>query len=117
LDKVSNPFDMIYPEDFSAMALSFPGTEQAPHFERMAFRVVKKRIFATLDFKSNTANLMLNLAEQASFSEFVPEGIFPLPNKWGQKGWTTFDLRVVSKEVLQEALLSAYSDIIGPKSK
>ena len=103
---------MIYPEDFSAMALSFPGTESAPHFERTAFRVINKRIFATLDYKSKTANLMLNLPEQASFSEFDHEGIYPVLNKWGQKGWTTFDLRRVSKEVLQEGLLSAYSDVV-----
>ena len=60
---------------------------------------------------------MLNMVEQASFSEFDPVGIYPVPNKWGQKGWTTFDLRRVSKEVLQEGLSSAYADVIGRKPK
>lgn len=108
---------MIHPEDFSAMALSFPGTESAPHFDRTAFKVVNKRIFATLHEKSKTVNLVLPLDEQRAFCEYDPESIYPVPNKWGEKGWTTFDLKSVSKEVLFEALNSAYSDIVKQSRK
>jgi hypothetical protein len=32
---------------------------------------------------------------------------FRLPNKWGEKGATTFELNAVAREVVMEALLSA----------
>lgn len=103
---------MITPESFSKLALSFPGTESAPHFDRTAFKVVKRRIFATLHEKSNSANLALAMNEQRAFCEYDPEAIYPVPNKWGEKGWTTFELAKVSRDVLFEALNSAYSDVI-----
>ena len=108
---------MISSEAFTQLALSFPGTESAPHFDRTAFKVVKKRIFATLHEKSNTANLVLSLDEQRAFCEYDTQAIYPVPNKWGEKGWTTFDLQKISKEVLFEALNSAYSAVVKKKSK
>ncbi len=102
---------MVSLDEFTQMALSFPGTESAPHFDRTAFKVVKRRIFATLDKKNHSANLVLSLTEQKSFCEFDADAIFPVPNKWGEKGWTTFDLKKVSREVLLEGLKSAYSDV------
>ena len=99
-------------DSFSQLALSFPETESAPHFDRTAFKVVKKRIFASFHEKSKTANLALSPEEQRAFCEYDPESIYPVPNKWGEKGWTTFDLQMVSKEVLYEALKSAYSDVL-----
>ena len=108
---------MITLEAFNQLALSFPGTEATPHFDRTAFKVVKKRIFATLHEKSKTANLVLSLDEQKAFCEFDPDAIHPVPNKWGEKGWTAFDLQKVSREVLFEALNSSYSDVINQKRK
>lgn len=35
-------------EQFYQMALSFPGVIEHPHFDRTAFKVRDKRIFATL---------------------------------------------------------------------
>ena len=43
--------------------------------------------------------------------------IYPVPNKWGEKGATTFELNAVAREVVMEALLSAYNEIIKPKTK
>src|SRR5690606_23936874 len=108
---------MITPDSFAKLALSFPETESAPHFDRTAFKVVKKRIFATLHKKSKSANIVLSVEEQRVFCEYNSEGIYPVPNKWREKGWTTFDLTKVSKEVVYEALNSAYSDVIKQKSK
>ncbi|MDR7131353.1 putative DNA-binding protein (MmcQ/YjbR family) [Algoriphagus sp. 4150] len=108
---------MISSESFAQMALSLPGTESAPHFDRTAFKVIKRRIFATFHEKSNSANLALSLEEQSAFCEYEPQAIYPVPNKWGEKGWTTFDLHKVSKEVLSEALTSAYSEITKHTSK
>ncbi|MGK6350527.1 MmcQ/YjbR family DNA-binding protein [Parapedobacter sp. DT-150] len=100
---------MINGDTFAQLALSFPGTEQKPHFDRIGFAVVKKRMFATYLAKGNTANIFLTPDEQAVFCAMGSAGIYPVPNKWGEKGATTFDLNHVEKELVMEALLSAYN--------
>lgn len=100
-------------EAFTDLALAFPGTEAAPHFDRTAFRVVKKRIFATMHEPSQTVNIVLTPGEQAEFCELGGGGIYPVPNKWGEKGWTTFDLRALGTELVQAALETAYSAVLG----
>jgi len=98
-------------ETFAQMALSFPGTEQVPHFDRLGFKVTGKRMFATYLEKDNTANIFLTPKEQALFCK-MDKGIYPVPNKWGEKGATTFELDRVPKNIILEALLSAYNTII-----
>ena len=94
------------------MALSFDGTASAPHFERLGFKVIGKRMFATYLDKDNTANIFLTPKEQALFCQ-MDKGIYPVPNKWGEKGATTFELDRVPQHLVQEALLSAYSAILS----
>lgn len=103
---------MITAKDFEEFALSFPETEKRPHFDRVGYRIVGKRMFATYRAKDHTANVFLSPAEQSLFVEIDPDSIYPVPNKWGDKGATTFDLNVVSAEVLREALWSAYNEIL-----
>ena len=107
---------MITGESFAKMALSFPGTEQVPHFERIGFKVTRRRMFATWLDKDNTGNIFLTPAEQAVFCK-MDKHIYPVPNKWGEKGATTFELSYVPKNIVQEALLSAYNEIIKRKRK
>lgn len=104
---------MINEEAFTEMALSFAGTEQRPHFERTGFRVVGKRMFATYLATDNTANIFLTVPEQALFCVMDPENIHPVPNKWGEKGATTFRLDFVARELVMDALLSAYNHACG----
>jgi len=99
------------------MALSFPHTEQVTHFERIGFKVTGKPMFTTLLEKDHTVNVFLRPEEQSVFCQIDPENIYPVPNKWGEKGATTFKLQSVKKEILMEALLSAYNDIIQTKTK
>lgn len=106
---------MITEELFTELALSFPGTEQKSHFNRTGFGVSGKRLFATYLSKNNTANIFLTPAEQAVFCQMDAAHIYPVSNKWGEKGATTFTLDHVSKEVVQEALLSAYNEVVQPK--
>lgn len=106
---------MITEEAFVNMVLSFPGAEQKPHFERQAFKVIGKRIFATYLPKNNTANVFLSVKEQAVFCEMDKNNIYAVPNKWGDKGATTFDLNHVTKELIMEALLSAYNSVVNTK--
>ena len=95
------------------MALSFPGTEQTPHFDRIGFKVTGKRMFATYLAENNTANIFLTPEEQRVFCKMNAVNIYPVPNKWGEKGATTFVLRKLNKEIIMEALLSAYTDVMN----
>jgi hypothetical protein len=99
-------------EEFHDMALQFAGAETAPHFDRVAFKVVKRRSFATHLESDNTANIFLTPDEQKAFCRMDPANIFPVPNKWGEKGATTFVLDRVDASVVREALLSAYNSIV-----
>ena len=106
---------MITGESFSELALSFPGTEQVPHFERMGFKVTGRRMFATYLPANNTANIFLTTEEQQAFCKTDPKNIFPVPNKWGDKGATTFVLNKLNQGVVLEALSSAYGEIKNRK--
>jgi hypothetical protein len=100
---------------FFKMALSLQGTEQKPHFERTGFAIIGKRMFATYLAANNTANIFLTPKEQTVFCQMDSKNIYPVPNKWGEKGATTFDLDKVKREFVMEALLSAYNQILKPK--
>jgi YjbR len=108
---------MISEKIFIEMALSFPGAEQKPHFERIGFKVTGKRMFATYLAENNTANVFLTPDEQRVFCKINAGNIYPVPNKWGEKGATTFELNKLSKELIMEALLSAYNEVVGSKKK
>lgn len=108
---------MITAVTFSQMALSFPGTEKVAHFDRAGFKVIGRRMFATYLEKDNTANIFLTPAEQSVFCQMDKTNVYPVPNKWGEKGATTFALDSVAREVVMEALLSAYNDVIKTKKR
>ena len=100
------------------MALSFPGAMEAPHFDRVAFKVENKRIFATLHEESGTANLKLLPVDQSVFSRFGNgKVVYPVSNKWGQQGWTTFELDKIPNELMLDALDTAYRDVFQSKEK
>jgi hypothetical protein len=108
---------MITGDVFIDMVLSLPGTMQKPHFERIGFSVIGKRMFATYLAKNNTANIFLTPKEQTLFCKMDIENIYPVPNKWGEKGATTFGLDRVSKDLLYEALVSAFNEVVKEKRK
>jgi predicted DNA-binding protein (MmcQ/YjbR family) len=102
---------------FRKLALSFPETEENAHFDRAAFKVISKRIFATLHEEGQTVNLKLTPTDQSVFCSFGTKAVYAVPNKWGLQGWTTFELKSISKELMQDALNTAYQDVIKPKPK
>src|SRR3954469_11008989 len=108
---------MISGATFTNIALAFPGTETTAHFNRTGFKVTGRRMFATYLPADNTANIFLTPAEQLVFCQMDKENVYPVPNKWGEKGATTFNLNKVEKEILQEALLSAYKAVVSSKQK
>lgn len=107
---------MITAETFASMALSFAGVEQTAHFDRIGFKLIGRRMFATYLERDNTANIFLSPQEQAVFCKIDARNIYPVPNKWGEKGATTFVLDKVSKKIVLEALLSAYNEVMKKKA-
>ena len=107
---------MLSIQTFIDLAMSFPGTEQKPHFDRIAFKVAGRRIFATLHEPTATCNIKLKVVDQETFCAFEGGGIYPVANKWGQQGWTTFELKKVPQELIAEALYTAYSVVVPNKN-
>lgn len=106
-------------KEFHDLALSFHGTEDHPHFDRTAYKVSGKKIFASIHEESQSANLKLSLLDQEVFCQFDKKQIYAVPNKFGLQGWTTFELKKIPRELMQEALHSAYKEAfqITPKKK
>lgn len=102
---------MVTLELFRRLALSFTNVNEQAHFEKPSFRV-GKRIFATYDAKKNQACLKLNEIDQSVFSAFDSSIIFPVPNKWGKQGWTLFSLDKVRADMFNDALTTAYQNVI-----
>jgi hypothetical protein len=105
---------MVSIETVRKLALSFPETDEHPHFERKAFRVNKK-IFATLSEKDQTLNLKLTLIDQSVFCSFDSAVIFPVPGGWGRMGFTTVNMKKVKKAMLKDALTVAYCTVAPKK--
>jgi hypothetical protein len=101
---------------FTSMALSFEGTEAAPHFDRTAFRIAGRRIFATLHGETASANLFLSKTTPDVYCAFDNAFVYPVPNKFGLLGWTTFELNHLPPELVSDALLTAYNGVLqtGP---
>jgi YjbR len=102
-------------DDLRTMALEFPGAETVPHFERIGFKVAKRRMFATYLESDNTANVFLTPQEQKTFCQIDSANIFPVANKWGEKGATTFRIAHLDASIVREALASAYADTLQPR--
>lgn len=96
------------------IALSFDNATEEPHFEKTSFRI-KKKIFASFDAKNNLVCVKLSLIDQASFCSFDKKIIYPVPNKWGQQGWTFIELNLVREETLTDALTTAYQEVSKKK--
>ncbi len=100
---------MVSIDRFRKLALSFPETSEAPHFEKTSFRV-KKKIFATYDAAKNQACIKLSEIDQDVFCTVDKTIIFPVANKWGTQGWTLIDLKKVPVRLFADALRTAYCE-------
>jgi len=105
---------MASPEEFTAIAMSLPGTVSAPHFDRIAFKV--KRTYATLAADGQTANLKFLPEEQEFKCMMAPEVFRVIDNGWGRQGWTTLDIVAASTDDIAAALAMAHVHAVGKKS-
>lgn len=101
--------------DLRRIALSLPGTTEAPHFDRAAFKV--DRIYVTLA-GDGTANFKFTPDEQEFKCQLAPDVFAPIDNAWGRQGWTTATLATASEDDLRAALEMAHAHAVGkPKRK
>lgn len=107
---------MVNIETVKQLALGLPGTDEHPHFDKLAFRVNKK-IFATLDLHNKRVMVKLPLNEQSVYCLADKTVIYPVPGGWGAKGATYIELAKVKKALLKEALEIAYHHTAPAKLK
>jgi hypothetical protein len=102
--------------DLRRIALAMPGTTEAPHFDRAAFRV--DRIYVTLAGDGLSANFKFSPDEQEFKCQLAPEVFSPIDNAWGRQGWTTATLAAATEDDLHAALEMAHTHAVGkPKRK
>ena len=92
-------------------ALSFDAVEEKPHFEKTSFRVNGK-IFMTLDEANAKACIKLSAIDQDVFALIDKAVIYPVPNKWGQQGWTFIELKTVPTAIFKQAITTAYQAVV-----
>ena len=98
--------------DVQRIAMSLEGTTSAPHFDRTAFKVA--RIYATLAPDGLSANLKLTPDEQQLKCLTAPDAFHPVPNAWGERGWTTATLAAMDVADLKAALELAWRHALPP---
>lgn len=100
-------------EQVRDLALAFEGSEEAPHFEIVSYRV-KGKIFLTLNAQAGHATIRLSPADQAMYAEYYPGIVYPVASAWGKHGWTHVALETVQDELLQVLITTSYC-IAAPK--
>lgn len=98
--------------DMRRLALALEGVEEKPHFDRAAFRA--RKTFATLAADELTANFGFSPDEQALKCAVLPDAFAPIPNAWGQRGWTVGTLARLSEADLAAALETAWRHATPP---
>jgi hypothetical protein len=99
---------MVDQETARKIALAQPDAEEFDHFGRPAFRVKKKRIFATLWPNENRMMVKLRPIDQSVFQAFDQSVFYPVPNKWGLNGATFVELSKVREDMLTDAVHTAW---------
>lgn len=102
-------------KDLHRLALALEGTTSAPHFDRTAFKVA--RTYVTLAADSKSANFKFTPDEQQLKCMVAPEAFAPVPNAWGQQGWTTATLSKLKQNELNAALEMAWAHALPKKAK
>lgn len=105
---------MISLSQAASLALTYEEATEAPHFEKRSFRI-KGKIFLTLDSALHRACVKLSPSDQDAFSLMDKTIIYPIPNKWGQQGWTFVELKKVKPVVFKAVLCAAYCHVAPAK--
>lgn len=95
-------------EQARQLARTQPDSEEFDHFGRPAFRIKKKRVFATLWPAENRMMVKLTPIDQSVFHSFDPSIFYPVPNKWGLDGATFVELSKVRDDMLEDVIRTAW---------
>lgn len=99
------------PDDFRALALSFPEAVESAHMNHPDFRVGKK-IFATLGYPNKESGcVMLTPPDQLFFVKEHPSTFALANGAWGRGGATVVNLKKATKPIARKALQSAHAKI------
>lgn len=102
-------------KDLRRLALTLDGTTESPHFNRAAFKAA--RIYMTLAADGRSANFKFTPDEQQLKCTVAPGAFAPVPNAWGQQGWTTATLSKLKQAELKAALEMAWAHAAPKKAK
>lgn len=105
---------MVDLENAHEILTSMPEAIEELHFDKPAYKI-KGKIFATFNIENKWVTLKLTPEQQTIFCEDA--SFYPVPNKWGQLGWTHVDLNRVKKLVFIEGVSTAYDNIVSQKIK
>jgi hypothetical protein len=101
------------PQSARPMAMDMPGTAEKDHHGRPSFSV-KKKIYMTLWLNEHKSVMKLTREQQATLCEEHPDAFAPVPNKWGQHGWTEVSMGHISERLFRFALDLAWRNV-SPK--
>ncbi len=101
------------PDEFRALALSFPETSESSHMNHPDFRVGGK-IFATLGPDLLWGVVKLSPDQQEVLIQAEPAVFTPAAGAWGQRGYTRVTLAAARAESVHEALTLAWYQV-APK--
>lgn len=99
--------------DLLALVRTMPECEESAHFGTQDFRI-RNKIFCSHP-KPETLNLNLKPEQQQMLVEAEPEMFRPIPNKWGEKGWTIATIARLDRKTARSALTMAWGNV-APKS-
>ncbi|MEO6189179.1 MAG: MmcQ/YjbR family DNA-binding protein [Saprospiraceae bacterium] len=102
---------MVDLEILRKIALSLDNTYEDKHFDKISFRINNK-IFATYNIKDTIVCIKLSEIDQNVFTSMNKGIFYPVPNRWGKMGWTYIDTSHVEKEIFQDAIYSAYQQVL-----
>lgn len=94
-------------DEFRALALALPETEERSHMDHPDFRVAGK-IFASLGPEEDWAMVKLTPEQQAAWVRKHPAFFLPFPGAWGKRGCTKVTLGAATEAPLRNALLQAW---------
>ncbi len=104
---------MVTAKEFRALALSFPESVEAPHFDRASFRV-RGKIFATIAPDGKSGMLKLDLDAHEALLRAEPETFFSFGG-WSRTGATGVHLARVKKALFRDLLAQAFGNVAPRK--
>src|SRR5271170_932643 len=107
---------MVSREQVRKIALAFTGAEEKDHHGSPSFRVQDK-IFATLSIDKKEATIKLTPVEQRELlTAWDGDMLTPVPDRWGQFGWTVVQLEQIDERLFREILTMAWRNIVSKTS-